>query len=343
MSVKNSSIKTKSFRILFLDDEPSLLQLYSGILRVAPVGIRFDVTCCTRAEEALEVFREAMDESRPFSVAFLDIHMPEGRDGVWAAEEIRKLDPNTGIVMVTGDVDGNLDEVERRVPPPDKLFYLAKPFNSKEIRQFSLALCSRWEAEREVLRTHGHLETRDPYTAGHQNRVALLSRAIGEEMGLSSDQILGIYMAAQVHDIGKISVPSEFLTKPGRLSKPEMELIRCHPQEGYDILKDIPFPWSVTRFVVQHHERMDGSGYPLGLSGEEIAIEARILAVADVVEAMASDRPYRPALGLTIALEEISKNSGKFYDPQVANACVSLFKDKQFILPTAQSHTPEKV
>jgi HD-GYP domain-containing protein (c-di-GMP phosphodiesterase class II) len=178
------------------------------------------------------------------------------------------------------------------------------------------------------------LERRDPYTAGHQYRVALLSRAIGEEMGLSRDQILGLYMAALVHDIGKISIPSEFLTKPGSLSKPEMDMIRCHPQDGYDILKDIPFPWPVARFVMQHQERMDGSGYPLGLSREEIAIEARILAVADVVEAMASNRPYRAALGLPIALEEISKNSGKFYDPRVASACLKLFAEERFTLPS---------
>jgi HD-GYP domain-containing protein (c-di-GMP phosphodiesterase class II) len=178
------------------------------------------------------------------------------------------------------------------------------------------------------------LETRDPYTAGHQHRVASLSRAIGEEMGLPDDQIFGIHMAALVHDIGKISIPAEFLTKPGRLSKAEMEMIRCHPQDGYDILKDIPFPWPIARFVVQHQERMDGSGYPLGLSGKEINMEARIIAVADVVEAMASDRPYRPALGLKIALGEISKNSGKFYDPQVVDVCVKLFEEERFALPS---------
>ena len=179
------------------------------------------------------------------------------------------------------------------------------------------------------------LEVRDPYTAGHQHRVALISRAIGKEMGLPSDQILGLYMAALVHDIGKISVPAEFLTKPGRLSKPEMDMIRCHPEDGYDILKDIPFSWPIARFVMQHQERLDGSGYPLGLSGEAITLEARILAVADVVEAMASDRPYRPALGLKMALEEISKNSGRFYDPKVVRACVNLFEEKRFTLPAA--------
>jgi len=483
-------MKTNAFRILVLDDEPQIIDLYKLFLSKAPDGIHFDLTCCVRAEEALETVRVAKAEGRPFSVAFLDILMPDGPDGVWAAEEIRKLDPGIGIVIVTGDTSTRIEEIERRVPPPDKLFYLEKPIKTKEFRQFSLALSARWEAEKELGLIHGHLEDmvaektaalasanenlrtevdnrrementlrisqenfrsmisenpdgiiifdleqivrfvnpaaeaifqrkakdvignslgyplvpggsteldivrpggdlmvvemrvtktrwegenaylaslrdisehnrtkedlrqsvevlentmtrtveamartlerRDPYTAGHQYRVALLSRAIGEEMGLSGERVLGLYMAALVHDIGKISVPAEFLTKPGRLSKPEMEMIRCHPEDGYDILKDIPFPWPIALFVEQHQERMDGSGYPLGLSGDEITIEARILAVADVVEAMASDRPYRPALGLQIALEEISKNSGKFYDPQVASACLRLFEEKRF-------------
>ncbi len=492
-------MKTKAFRILALDDEPSILQLYKRILpagqggKPIPAGVAFDLTCCARAEEAVEVFREAVAENRPFSVVFLDIRMPEGRDGVWAAEEIRKLDTTMGIVMVTGDIDADFDDVERRVPPPDKLFYLAKPFNAKEIRRFSLALCARWEAERELLRIHDHLETmvaertaaltdanehlkaeavnrlaaektlrlsqenfrnmilenadgiiifdpeqmvrfvnpaaegifrkkaekfigtslgfplvdgdkteldivqpggtlmvvemrvtetrwegekaylaslrdisehsrtkedlresveslentmtrtveamartverRDPYTAGHQYRVATLSRAIGREMGFSDQEILGLYMAALVHDIGKICIPAEILCRPGRLSKPEMNMIQYHSQDGYDILKDIPFPWPIARIVLQHHERMDGSGYPKGLSGDEIMMEARILAVADVVEAMASHRPYREARGLPLALEEISKNSGKFYDRQVVNTCVRLFEEQQFTLP----------
>ena len=487
-------MKTDAFRILALDDEPSILELYRGVFRVAPAGVHFDLACCAGAEEAVETVRRSKLEGRFFTVAFLDIRMADGPDGVWAAEEIRKLDRGIGIVMVTGDSGALIEEIEGRVPPQDKLFYLEKPFKTKEIRQFSLALSARWEAERELDRIHGHLEamvaertaalsaanqnlrtevenrremekdlrisqenfrsmilenpdgiiifdteqmvrfinpaaeaifqrkaeevigtsmgyplvvggrteldivrpggdlivvemrvtgtrwegekahlaslrdisehnrtkeelresievledtmtrtveamartleTRDPYTAGHQHRVALLSRAIGEEMGLPAPQILGLYMAALVHDIGKISIPSEFLTKPGSLSKPEMDMIRCHPQDGYDILKDIPFPWPVARFVMQHQERMDGSGYPLGLSGEEITIEARILAVADVVEAMASNRPYRAALGLPLALEEISKNSGKFYDPRVVSACLRLFAEDRFTLPS---------
>ncbi len=174
------------------------------------------------------------------------------------------------------------------------------------------------------------LERRDPYTAGHQRRVAKLARAIADEMHLPGEQLDGIRMAATIHDLGKISVPAEILTKPSRLSKIEFNLIKTHSQVGYDILKTIEFPWPLAQIVVQHHERMDGSGYPSSLAGEDILQEARVLAVADVVEAMASRRPYRPALGIDKALEEISQNKGILYDPKVADACLKLFKEKGF-------------
>lgn len=169
-------------------------------------------------------------------------------------------------------------------------------------------------------------EKRDPYTAGHQQRVAHLACAIAREMRLPADQIDGIRVAATLHDIGKIAVPSEILTKPGQLTEMEWGLIRCHPQAGYEILKNIPFTWPVARIVLQHHERMDGSGYPSGLSGDEILLEARILAIADVIEAMASHRPYRPALGTKEALTEISQNSNVLYDSDAVNACLRLFQ-----------------
>jgi PAS domain S-box-containing protein len=176
------------------------------------------------------------------------------------------------------------------------------------------------------------VETRDPYTAGHQRRVADLSKTIASEMGLATDQIDGIYMASKIHDIGKISVPAEILSKPTKLTHTEFSLIKVHAQSGYEILKDIEFPWPIARMVLEHHERMDGSGYPRNLKGEEILIEARILAVADVVEAMASYRPYRPGLGIDVALAEIEKNRGIFYDDAVADACLRLFREKGFKL-----------
>jgi len=176
------------------------------------------------------------------------------------------------------------------------------------------------------------VEAKDFYTAGHQRRVANLARAIGTEMGLSEEQIDGIRMAGVIHDIGKISVPAEILIKPVRLNDLEFGLIKAHPQVGYDILKTVDFPWPVAQIVLQHHERIDGSGYPQGLSGEDIMLEARILVVADVVEAMASFRPYRPALGVDKALEEISQNRGILYDPEAVDACLKLFAEKRFKL-----------
>ncbi len=174
------------------------------------------------------------------------------------------------------------------------------------------------------------VEMRDPYTAGHQQRVADLAAAVAEELGLSDDRIYATRMAGIIHDIGKLSVPTEILIKPGFINEIEFNLIKMHPKVGYEILKTIEFPWPIALIVLQHHERMDGSGYPSGLSGEEILLEARILSVADIVEATASHRPYRPALGLDKALEEISKNKGTLYDSQVVDAILKVFKEKGF-------------
>jgi PAS domain S-box-containing protein len=176
------------------------------------------------------------------------------------------------------------------------------------------------------------VETRDPYTSGHQTRSANLARAIAMEMGLPEDKIDAIRMAGSIHDIGKLSIPAEILSKPTKLSAIEWLLIKEHAQRGYEILKDVESPWPLAEIVHQHHERMDGSGYPRSLKGEEILIEARILSVADVVEAMASHRPYRPGLGIDAALNEIEKNSGIFYDATVADACLRLFREKGFKL-----------
>ncbi len=175
------------------------------------------------------------------------------------------------------------------------------------------------------------VEKRDPYTAGHQQRVARLAGAIAGEMGLPAEKINGIRTAASVHDIGKLSIPAEILSKPGRLSDIEMSLIKTHSQAGYEILAGIEFPWPIARIVQQHHERNDGTGYPWGIAGGAILQEARILTVADVVEAMASYRPYRPANGIAPALAEIKAHSGSRYAPEVVAACLTLF-DKGFKL-----------
>jgi len=174
------------------------------------------------------------------------------------------------------------------------------------------------------------VESRDPYTSGHQHRVSDLARAIAQDMDLPLDVIDGIRMAGVIHDVGKISVPSEILSKPGRLHYMEMGLIQIHPTIGFEILRNIDFPWPVAAIVLQHHERMDGSGYPYGLMGEDILLEARIISVADVVEAMSSHRPYRASIGVEDALQEIESGSGILYDPRVVSVCVKLIRKKGY-------------
>ena len=375
-----------SIRILVVDDEPAILSLYQETLQPESNPNHFDLTLCSQAEEALDAFRTAVEEGKPFAVTFLDLRMPPGPDGIWLAERIRALDPYTEIVMVTGysDTSTTPDKIASRVPPTDKLLYLQKPFHNLEIQHFAASLSTKWLGEIELRKIRNDLEgrieqrtieliklndqlkkdivrresaeaevqstldklrsamggivqamaltveRRDPYTAGHQRRVSDLARGVAAEMALSAHQIDGIRMAGLIHDLGKICVPVEILSKPGQLSEIEHTLIKDHPQVGYEILKEIEFPWPVAQIVLQHHERIDGSGYPAGLCGEDILVEARTLAVADVVEAMASHRPYRPTLGRDMALEEISQNRGVLYDPDVVDACMKLLQEKDF-------------
>lgn len=177
------------------------------------------------------------------------------------------------------------------------------------------------------------IEARDPYTAGHQKRVADLAAEIGKEMNKAPGFIEGVRFAAQVHDIGKISIPVEILTKPSALNPLEVAMLRSHAQTGYEILKPLMLPWPIAKIVLQHHERLDGSGYPAGIKDSDICLEAKILAVADTVEAMSTDRPYRPNGGLNAALDEIEENSGVLYDKEVVDACLTLFRNKGYMLP----------
>jgi HD-GYP domain-containing protein (c-di-GMP phosphodiesterase class II) len=205
--------------------------------------------------------------------------------------------------------------------------------HKKTQRELEIALAKLKGTMGTIIQAMGTtLERRDPYTAGHQRRVADLARAIAVELQLSQDCIDAIYTAATIHDIGKIAIPAEILCKPGKLNDTELALIKMHPKVGYDILRSIDFSWPIARIVLQHHERLDGSGYPAGLSGEHILLEARILAVADVVEAMATHRPYRPAWSLEDALAEVSKKRREAYDATVADACVKIFTEKGFKL-----------
>ena len=378
----------KRFRILAVDDDEIILDLYQKILSPAnplPTMPTFEVTCCPQGDAAVDEVEKSLKENTPFAVAFLDLNMPPGPDGQWTANEIQKLDPAISIIMVTGYRSTSTGS-DQAVPNfSDNLLYLQKPFYRQEIVQFSTALSTKWQAERQLLSLHSELESlvekrtaelvesnkllkseienrkqiqleleqsfenlkkvmdatiqaigltvekRDPYTSGHQMRVAKLTRAIAETIGLSEDQIEGVYVAASIHDIGKISLPAEILSKPIQLSEIEISLIQAHAQAGYDILKGLDFPWPIADIIIQHHERMDGSGYPRGLSGDRISIEARIIGVADVVETMSSHRPYRPSMGIEKALEEITLNSGTLYDSQVVDACLNIFNGKGFL------------
>ncbi|MGJ0483946.1 MAG: HD-GYP domain-containing protein [Methylomicrobium sp.] len=176
------------------------------------------------------------------------------------------------------------------------------------------------------------VETADPYTAGHGRRVAKLAVAIAQEMRLPNDQIEGIRVAATVHDLGKLQIPAEIVSKADTLSDTEFTFIKTHPLKGYNLLKDIDFPWPIAEIVLQHHERLDGSGYPNGLKGKRILLEARVIAVADTVDAMASPRPYKSSVGIAEALDEITAGSGEHYDSKAVAACVRLFREKGFSL-----------
>jgi PAS domain S-box-containing protein/putative nucleotidyltransferase with HDIG domain len=187
------------------------------------------------------------------------------------------------------------------------------------------------ERIKEIIQAVAYIsEVKDSYTAGHQRRVAHLSYEIAKSMGLSEDLNDGLTMASYVHDIGKIAIPMEILCKTEKLTEVEFDMIKDHTRIGYEILKTIEFPWPIAKIVLQHHERIDGSGYPFGIAEEQILLESRILAVADVVEAMSSDRPYRPAIGLEKALIEINSNKGILYDPWVVEACNKIFSNKDF-------------
>jgi HD-GYP domain-containing protein (c-di-GMP phosphodiesterase class II) len=174
------------------------------------------------------------------------------------------------------------------------------------------------------------VETRDPYSIGHQQRVSKLTIAIAQEMKLPQDKIEGTKIASLVHDIGKVNLPTEIISKPNKLIEVEFNLVKNYPKVGYDILKKVDFPWPIAEIVLQHQEKIDGSGYPRGLKGDEICIEAKILGVANVVEAMSSYKSYRPALSIDEALAEISKNKNILFDPEVVDTCTKLFKEKGF-------------
>jgi response regulator RpfG family c-di-GMP phosphodiesterase len=339
-------------KIMIVDDEEPVRRLLSRLLGSNAVE-------CIPVANAAQA--RTLLEKRPFDLILCDVEMP-GESGIDFIRYSIDRYPDTAVVMVTAMDDAEFAETALDM---GAYGYIIKPFKPNEvIIQVSNALRRRrleignrmyrarlesmvsertsalQKAYDKLKKTTGGIiramasvvETRDPYTAGHQCRVAGLAVAIAGELKLPREQIEGLGMASQIHDLGKIAVPAEILSKPGRLTEPEFSMIRTHPKAAHDILKDIEFPWPIADIVFQHHERLDQSGYPQGLSGEQILTEARVLAVADVVEAMVSHRPYRPALSPEMAREEIVKGRGVIYDAAVVDACLRLMDEKRFNL-----------
>ena len=492
---------SKEFRILFLDDDQMIRTLFTSFFSAFQTSRTadlqqdngdtphtYDLTCKSSGEEGVEAVRRSLSEQAPYSVAFIDINMPPGIDGITTAAAIREIDQDIEIVIVTGDMVVDLNHIHNTVHPLHKLLLLSKPFTRIEIQQAVLSLSEKWAALRqnrkllkrletavditsqEIVKTrdnyreifenateiilsismdgmlllvnpmwekligytntHAHrislydyieqsrkaefrslvehaaslssdinvetvflaksgkkifvegsivprirkgrtiglsmffrnvskrkemetalhittdnlrkifpgviktlastVEIRDPYTAGHQVRVANLCHAIAEELNIDASIIEGLYIAGLLHDIGKISIPADILSKPGKLQAAEYQLIQQHVDIGYNLLKNIEFPWPVAEYVQQHHERNDGTGYPMRLRRDEISLESKILIVADVVEAISSHRPYRPALGIEEALNVITKGKGQLFEDSVVDACLTVFTQRDF-------------
>lgn len=350
--------REKNLKILICDDDPQDRKLIRTYLQM--IAGRDVVTL--EAGQAAEI-QSAIDASE-FDIVLMDLRMPEKSGVEWLKEIVEmQLSP---VVILTGygDEDIAVESLQqgafgylpkRRLSAEslantiddaiekwrglmlsrgnfDQLERLANvdSITGELLRQkFLKTLCKTIGYETmEALATI--VEFRDPYTASHQQRVTQLACAIAEVMNLPEDNITGLYLAGLIHDIGKVSVPAEILCNPNKLSIDEFNIIKMHPTLGYEILKGLELPWPIAQIIHQHHERIDSSGYPLGLSGKDILLEARILAVADVVEAMASHRPYRASLGLDHALHEIVKHRGKLYDPNAVDACLKVFKELVF-------------
>ncbi len=351
MTLKRISNSDRKFKkretMLIVDDDEAIRNLLRRILEK-------EGYTCESAEDA----EDAIDflKKQSFDLVISDVAMP-GKSGIQLLEEIRTNYPNIPTLMISGISTKKTAETVISMGAYD---FLLKPFQQKQVlisvtnalRRRALDLQSQFEVQnlehiiqdqtQDLLEANERLsgildgiikamslavESRDPYTAGHQQRVADIAVAIAIRMDFSLERVKYLKMAGLIHDIGKISVPAEILCKPTRLSEAEFNIMKEHPLTGYKILKEIEFPYPLAKIVYQHHERVDGSGYPNGLSGDEIYMEAKILAVADVVEAMASHRPYRPSLGIDVALDEIKKNRGRMFDPEVADTCCYLFEN----------------
>jgi len=332
----------KELRILYLEDNPVDAEIVERELK--KTGLDFSIQHVASKDE----YREALDEAAP-DVILSDYLLPDF-DGVSALVWAVEMHPDVPFIYVSGAID---EELAIKAIKGGAADYVYKNRLSKLSTAVPRALAeARDKAERRLAeqRLRSALDwiqkqqaetiaalasvtvIGDPYTSGHQQRMASLACAIAEEMGLDPDRVDGIRVAGTLHDIGKIAVPAEILAKPRKLNELELGLVRMHSETSYEILREIEFQWPVAEMVYEHHERYDGTGYPRGLKGDEILLEARVMAVADVLEAMISHRPYRPAHELEAALEEIESGSGTLYDAEVCDACLSLFREKGYVL-----------
>ncbi len=326
-------------RILVVDDELSYGMVIRQMLQKSGYEVEFSGVPAEAYEKAI---------ASDFDLVLSDIRM-DGEDGLQLMRKCRDFRSGLNFIIMTAH---STEYSYKDIIDAGASDFISKPFTSSELEakldrlkneKRTLSLLneakeqlelSNIELQQTLMGTVRSLASaislKDPYTAGHQDRVADISRAIAEQIGLGPQEVEAVHVAGILHDIGKISVPSEILCKPTRLKPAEMDLVRDHPQSGYEIIAGVKFPWPIAEIILQHHERLDGSGYPRGMKGSEIFLASKIIAVADVVEAMMSHRPYRAALGLEKAIEEISGNRAILYEPAVVDACISVFAGGDF-------------
>lgn len=333
-------------KIFILEDE----LITAESIRASLIRNGYVVTGIARSgETALQEL-----EKNPPHLVLVDIRLAGDMDGIEAARHITgRFD--IPVIYLSAFAD---KEILEKVKLTESYGYLIKPFNDKELSSNIEIAIYKHNSERLVRESEEKyrelydkqrktltgiieamaivVETRDPFTAGHQQRVSELAGAIAREMKSPDDMVEGTIIAAGIHDIGKLGVPSELLSKASRLNDIEFQLIKTHSRAGYDILKNIDFPWPIADIVYQHHEKINGTGYPRGLTDKDILMESRIITVADVTEAIASHRPYRPPLGIDIALKELSACRGVLYDADVVDSCIKLFNYKGFTFSAAK-------
>ena len=335
-----NSYEQQKAAVMVIDDDNSVLKTTTLILEEEG----YQIDAFSTGKEAIDIF------NKDIHAVVLDINMPD-MTGLQVFKEIKSINPYVPIIFHTGTaaMRDERRDLRRQFRPhayvqkgdPEQLMdTVVSAVESYRIIvrnvKLSESLYKELKKSTDKIKTNIEgtihamamtVEMRDPYTAGHQRQVADLASAIAVKMGIPREQRDSIHLAGTIHDIGKMQVPTEILSKCGKLTELEFDMIKTHSQAGYDILKTIEFQWPIAEFVLQHHERMDGSGYPSGLKAESILIEARILSVADVVDAIVPHRPYRPALGIEKAQEEIFDNRGIVYDSDVVDACLSIISE----------------